>query len=166
MECWNVGWDILKDPKIQSILIVGCGGGFDFVHSLLIYEDLIHLKKEIYVGSYSFGNPHDYSAAAAPALQPIFSHSYHQDTPNTDPMDHSISKDVLSPIVYRISSHCSGSKDYCPELGYCSYLDELYPSKDPSRDLCVLREVLYRPDIDTILFPAHHISRHRCCHCH
>lgn len=95
MESWNVGWDILKDPKIQSILIVGCGGGFDFVHSLLIYEDLIHLKKEIYVGSYSFGNPHDYSAAAAPALQPIFSHSYHQDTPNTDPLDPTISKDVI-----------------------------------------------------------------------
>jgi hypothetical protein len=119
MESWNVGWDILKDPKIHSVLLVGCGGGFDFVHSLLIYDDLINLGKEIYVGSYSFGDPRDYSAT--PSLEPIFSHPY-----NKNP-----TSDILSPVVYRISSKCSGSKGYCPELGYCSYLDQRYPSKSP-----------------------------------
>jgi hypothetical protein len=128
-ESWNIGWDILKDPKIRSVLLVGCGGGFDFVHSLLIYDDLIQLGKEIYVGSYSFGNPQDYSAN--PPLEPLFSDSYSRNTSNTDYSNHSISNDILSPIVYRISSICSGSTEYCPELGYCSYLDLLYPSKSP-----------------------------------
>jgi hypothetical protein len=117
IESWNLGWDLLKDPKIQSILLVGCGGGFDFVHSLLFYDDLIKLGKKIYVGSYSFGDPLEYSDS--PELVPIFQ------SKSSDPSS------SISPYVVRITSSCRGSEYYCPELGYCSYLDSLYPENSP-----------------------------------
>jgi hypothetical protein len=47
----------LADPSVKSIMLCGCGGGFDFVHSLLLYPELIRLGKSVVIGSYSFGNP-------------------------------------------------------------------------------------------------------------
>lgn len=44
---WNYGWDILLNNKIKNILIVGCGGGFDFIHSLLIYNDLYLIIRKL-----------------------------------------------------------------------------------------------------------------------
>jgi hypothetical protein len=117
MESWNLGWDLLKDPRVKSILLVGCGGGFDFVHSLLFYDDLIKLGKRIYVGSYSFGDPSEYSES--PPLVPHFQ------------VDPSNSSNLVLSSVVRITSKCRGSEYYCPELGYCSYLDLLYPENSP-----------------------------------
>jgi hypothetical protein len=45
----------LHDPAIKNILIVGCGGGFDFVHGMLLLPTLQKLEKKIVIGSYSFG---------------------------------------------------------------------------------------------------------------
>src|SRR4051812_26734684 len=30
----------LADPDVKTVLLCGCGGGFDFVHSLLLYPEL------------------------------------------------------------------------------------------------------------------------------
>ena len=48
----------LADPAVKTEMLCGCGGGFDFVHSLLLYPELKRLGKSVVVGSYSFGDPH------------------------------------------------------------------------------------------------------------
>ena len=47
----------LADPTIKTVMLCGCGGGFDFVHSLLLYPELKRIGKSVVIGSYSFGNP-------------------------------------------------------------------------------------------------------------
>jgi hypothetical protein len=44
----------LFDPSIRTVFLAGCGGGFDFVHSLLLYHSLHAAGKVIVLGSYSF----------------------------------------------------------------------------------------------------------------
>lgn len=47
----------LSDPAIKTVFVCGCGGGFDFVHSMTLYPELMRLKKKVIIGSYSFGMP-------------------------------------------------------------------------------------------------------------
>jgi hypothetical protein len=47
----------LSDPSIRTVLLCGCGGGFDFVHALALYPELRRLGKAVVLGSYSFGDP-------------------------------------------------------------------------------------------------------------
>jgi hypothetical protein len=49
----------LADPSVKTVMLCGCGGGFDFVHSLLLYPELKRLGKSVVIGSYSFGNPNN-----------------------------------------------------------------------------------------------------------
>jgi len=49
----------LADPRIRRVMLCGCGGGFDFLHGLLLYPELKRLGKEVTFGSYSFGDPRD-----------------------------------------------------------------------------------------------------------
>jgi hypothetical protein len=107
-EMQSTGWKMLSSPSIQTILIVGCGGGFDFVHSLLFYNELIALGKKIVVGSYSFGDPRDISGEEA---------------------EHVFGEGKSS--VFKVTSKCSGSPSYCPEIGFCSILDEIQPQFSP-----------------------------------
>ena len=48
---------MLEDPEVKTILVVGCGGGFDFVHGMVLYPELMRLGKKVVIGSYSFGDP-------------------------------------------------------------------------------------------------------------
>jgi len=47
----------LEDPEVKTILVVGCGGGFDFVHGMVLYPELVRLGKKVVIGSNSFGDP-------------------------------------------------------------------------------------------------------------
>ena len=47
----------LADPQIETVLLAGCGGGFDFVHGMLLWGELRRLGKRVLVHSYSFGDP-------------------------------------------------------------------------------------------------------------
>ena len=47
----------LARPEIRTVLLAGCGGGFDFVHAMLLVPELARLGKTIVIGSYSFGEP-------------------------------------------------------------------------------------------------------------
>ena len=47
----------LADPALRTVLLCGCGGGFDFVHGLTLYPELRRLGKEVVIVSYSFGLP-------------------------------------------------------------------------------------------------------------
>ncbi|KAL6077935.1 8-oxoguanine glycosylase ogg1 [Balamuthia mandrillaris] len=46
----------LADPSVQTVMLCGCGGGFDFVHSMILYPELKRLGKKVVIASYSFGD--------------------------------------------------------------------------------------------------------------
>lgn len=142
---WNIGWDILLEKEIKNILIVGCGGGFDFIHSLLFYNDLKVNNKNIIIGSYSFGNPLDYTHSSSTSNSfstTIESKNNQQEQKQEQEKNQNIiftssfinnnnNNDFIQPIVVEVNSNSIGSKYYCPELGYCSYLDSIYPNNSP-----------------------------------
>lgn len=37
----------LARDDIRTVLIAGCGGGFDFIHSMMLYPELKRLNKKI-----------------------------------------------------------------------------------------------------------------------
>ena len=45
---------ILAEPETKNIMFLGCGGGYDFIHSLLLFPDLINSNKNIVIASNSF----------------------------------------------------------------------------------------------------------------
>jgi len=47
----------LADPTIKTVFVSGCGRGFDFVHSMMLYPELKRMGKKVIIGSYSFGDP-------------------------------------------------------------------------------------------------------------
>ena len=44
----------IRDPEVKTILIIGCGGGFDFTHSLLIIPTILEFGKKFVIVSNSF----------------------------------------------------------------------------------------------------------------
>ena len=54
----------LASPDVETVFVAGCGGGFDFVHGLLLYPLLRSLGKEVVVGSCSFGDPEEIGGEA------------------------------------------------------------------------------------------------------
>jgi hypothetical protein len=96
----------LADPAIRSVLLCGCGGGFDFVHSLALYPELHRLGKTVVIGSYSFGNPARISGAV-----PVFSED--------------------GATAVRVTAANVADAHYGPEVHVCSYLDGVYPESAP-----------------------------------
>ena len=47
----------LADQSIKTILLTGCGGGYDFVHACALIPWLSSLNKRVIIHSYSFGDP-------------------------------------------------------------------------------------------------------------
>lgn len=93
----------LEDPDIKTILLCGCGGGFDFVHSMVLYPELKRLGKIVIIGSYSFGQPENIGGHAPT----VFS----QD----------------KAIVKRVTAQSRAPRFYCPEVHLCAFLDQEYP---------------------------------------
>lgn len=96
----------LADPGIRTILLCGCGGGFDFVHSLTLYPELRRLGKTVIIGSYSFGDPTKIVGAV-----PVFAED--------------------EAIAVRASAANVADAFYGPEVHVCSYLDSAYPASAP-----------------------------------
>jgi hypothetical protein len=96
----------LADPSIETVLLCGCGGGFDFVHSLTLYPELRRLGKKVVIGSYSFGDPSEI-------------------TGGTDVFNEG------GALVRRVSSASIPDGYYGPEVHVCSFLDLRYPSSAP-----------------------------------
>ena len=127
----------LLESKNRNVLLCGCGGGFDFVHSMLLYPALKEQGKNITIGSYSFNRPETIGGPA----QTIFA----QD----------------GVIAKRVTAQSIPNAVYCPEVHTCSFLDAAYPEDGPhsiyayyARDFTVplLRE-LYKQIAD-----HHHID--------
>jgi hypothetical protein len=99
----------LDNSAISTVFLTGCGGGFDFVHSLCLIPELKRLGKKFVIGSYSFGDPQQVRGEV------IFA---------SDDHDRPI-------IAKRVTAESSCSDYYCPEVGICSYLDQQYPDDAP-----------------------------------
>jgi hypothetical protein len=97
----------LADSRIRTVMLCGCGGGFDFVHSLVLYPELRRLGKTVVIGSYSFGDPRDIHGDA----EVVF--------------------DVDGVIAKRVTSASVPHPYYGPEVHVCSYLDHQYPDDAP-----------------------------------
>ena len=97
----------LADPDVKTVMLCGCGGGFDFVHSLLLYPELQRLGKSVVIGSYSFGNPNRISGDA----ETVF--------------------DSGGVVAKRVTAASRPDPYYGPEVHVCSYLDSAYPGSAP-----------------------------------
>lgn len=97
----------LVNPAVKNILMCGCGGGFDFVHSMNLYPMLKALGKTIYIHSYSFGDVQWIDPRAKNAWN----------------------KPSVKIIHSSLRSH--NGQNYDPELNMCAFLDEQYPESAP-----------------------------------
>lgn len=97
----------LSDPSIKTVMLCGCGGGFDFVHSLTLYPELRRLGKSIIIGSYSFGDPEMITGDT----EVVFCES--------------------GVIAKRVTAASTPAPYYGPEVHVCSFLDTQYPDSAP-----------------------------------
>ena len=58
----------LSDPTVKTVMLSGCGGGFDFVHAMTLYPELMRLGKNVVIGSNSFGNPNRIGGKASTTI--------------------------------------------------------------------------------------------------
>ena len=119
-------WKQIEDPAIKTVLLVGCGGGFDFVHSVMLIPDLVKMGKTVVMGSYSFGN-HDElvgdSSEIAFTREEVEGVAFNSDTNAID--------DVPNVLARKVDASCSGPQYYAPEIHVCEFLDRQYPEKAP-----------------------------------
>lgn len=97
----------ISDSNIKTIMITGCGGGIDFLHSMLIYPELQKLKKRIVFCSNSFVDLNDIE----------------------DNYDAFYSNKHIE--VKKVSSNTIVIPNYCPEYHLCKFLDDKYPLNKP-----------------------------------
>jgi hypothetical protein len=97
----------LLDPSVRTVLIAGCGGGFDFVHGMLLVPELVRAGKKVVVHSYSFG--------AVEAL---------------DPMAQLVFAEGDARVV-RVTAAHRADPGYAPEVHVASFLDAHYPARAP-----------------------------------
>ena len=97
----------LAEPSVRTVLLAGCGGGFDFLHAMLLYPELKRLGKKIVISSYSFGEPGKIKGEAPI----VFSEQ--------------------KAVVRRVSASCVADPHYGPEVHLCSFLDERFPQEAP-----------------------------------
>ena len=97
----------LSDPAVRTVLLCGCGGGFDFVHGLALYPELVRLGKRVVIGSYSFGDPRRIGGEAPVVFR------------------------EGDAIVRRVTAASEPDSDYAPEIHVCSFLDGRYPDAAP-----------------------------------
>ncbi|MBW2531947.1 MAG: DUF1152 domain-containing protein [Deltaproteobacteria bacterium] len=100
-------WSRLADPAIRTVLLCGCGGGFDFLHALTLHPELRRLGKRLVYGSYSFGDPRRIGGEAPVVFR----------------------RDAA--VVRAVSARSVADPHYAPEIHLCSYLDALEPASAP-----------------------------------
>ncbi|MBF0368741.1 MAG: DUF1152 domain-containing protein [Magnetococcales bacterium] len=97
----------LADPAIDTVLLCGCGGGFDFVHGMILYPELQRLGKKVIIGSYSFGRPEEIGEPA----ETVFSQS--------------------GAVVKQVTGKSQPKPSYGPEVHLCRFLDSRFPQEAP-----------------------------------
>lgn len=130
----------LRSPACRNVLLCGCGGGFDFVHGMLLYPELIGLGKQVTIGSYSFGETEKIGEPANVVYQ-------------NDPA-----------LVKQVTANTGADPVYAPEIHLCSYLDAAHAHRSPhsiyayyARDFTVTKlhefysQLVDEHDIDTVV---------------
>lgn len=97
----------LADPRIRTVMLCGCGGGFDFVHSVALIPELRRLGKQVVIGSYSFGAPEKIQGEAPVVF------------------------DRGGAIAKRVSAASIADPRYGPEVHLCAFLDAREPETAP-----------------------------------
>ncbi|MDI1430782.1 DUF1152 domain-containing protein [Polyangium sorediatum] len=97
----------LADPSIKTVLLCGCGGGFDFLQGATLLPELERLGKRVILGSYSFGQPERIDDAAV---------VYTAET---------------GAVVKQVLAYSSPPPDYGPEVHLASFLDQERPKSAP-----------------------------------
>lgn len=97
----------LADPSIRTVFLAGCGGGFDFVHGMLLYPTLRQMGKSVVIGSYSFGDPDEITGDAPIVFE------------------------EGEARVKRVTAASLPWERYAPEVHTCSFLDARYPETKP-----------------------------------
>ncbi|MCK6545616.1 DUF1152 domain-containing protein [Myxococcota bacterium] len=97
----------LFGDDIRTVMICGCGGGFDFVHGMTLYPELVRRGKRVIVGSYSFGDPHRIGDPAPIVFE------------------------EGEAIAKRVTAASAPDSYYSPEVHVASFLDATYPSRAP-----------------------------------
>lgn len=96
----------LQDPAVKTVLLCGCGGGFDFVHGLMLVPELRRLGKRVLISSYSFGDP--------------------------DRIDHApLVYEAGEARVRRVTARSVGPRAYAPEVHAAAFLDQRFPEHGP-----------------------------------
>eukprot|EP01127_Copromyxa_protea_P017470 TRINITY_DN531_c0_g1_i2.p1 TRINITY_DN531_c0_g1~~TRINITY_DN531_c0_g1_i2.p1 ORF type:complete len:347 (-),score=44.36 TRINITY_DN531_c0_g1_i2:236-1276(-) len=95
---------------LWALTSFSCGGGFDFVHGMLLYPELMKLGKKVVYGSFSFGSPYNIQGAEIVWEE----------------------KGLRGPIcAKKVYATSTGTDNYCPEVRICSFLDKKYPETSP-----------------------------------
>jgi hypothetical protein len=97
----------IASPSIRTVFLCGCGGGFDFVHGMLLYPFLTRLGKRVVIGSYSFGDP-DRIGGEAPV---VFERG--------------------TAVAKRVSARSLADQEYAPEVHLAAFLDDRFPEQSP-----------------------------------
>ena len=128
----------LSNPSIKTVFLTGCGGGFDFVHSMCLIPELKRQHKSFIIGSYSFGLPESIQA------ETIFS-----------------STTSVPVIAKRVTAKSSCSSHYCPEVAICAFLDSEYPEDSPHSVYAYYARAFSVPilsDLHKLLIDLHNID--------
>eukprot|EP01123_Difflugia_compressa_P014814 TRINITY_DN8032_c0_g1_i1.p1 TRINITY_DN8032_c0_g1~~TRINITY_DN8032_c0_g1_i1.p1 ORF type:complete len:379 (+),score=59.42 TRINITY_DN8032_c0_g1_i1:23-1138(+) len=99
----------LSDPSIKTVMMAGCGGGYDFVHSMNLYPELRRLQKEVIIVSYSFGNVKNIQGDAPVVWK------------------------RGSLLVKEVTGASTPNAYYAPEVHMASFLDMQYPQTAPHK---------------------------------
>lgn len=97
----------LADPSIATVLLAGCGGGFDFVHAAALYPDLVRLGKRVVWVSNSFGDPARLGGEAPVVFE----------------------RDGA--VVKQVTARSLPDPHYGPEVHLAGFLDERFPARAP-----------------------------------
>jgi hypothetical protein len=97
----------LADPSIATVLLAGCGGGFDFVHAAALYPDLVRMGKRVVWVSFSFGDPARIGGEAPVVFE----------------------RDGA--LVKRVTAQSIPDGYYGPEVHLAGFLDERFPERAP-----------------------------------
>lgn len=105
------------EPEVRTVLICGCGGGFDFVHGSLLFDELRAAGKRVVINSYSFIHPNDMlDSATAPQVFPPVVEKHGE-------------KRRVAYAVRQVTAATGCSEIYAPEVQMCAFLDRKYPAE-------------------------------------
>ena len=109
---------LIENPDIKTVFVTGCGGGFDFIHSMTLHSELLRMGKKVVFGSFSFGDPSDIKGG-----KEFWRGTRGESTSSSSP--------AFEVTAVLCDATCKGSDHYEPEVGLCSFLDTEFPVNAP-----------------------------------